>query len=142
MAENPPLHFVDPSSRSRAELARLGFSLGHHCEVYGHFCELAKHPPRRGLILVRDGDVMADGEGMGAVEAAMERLGALGVWLPLVAIGDAGQPGRIVAAIKAGALDYLVLPLDLGKLRLCLERIGEEAEAYGEANEGFHELLL
>lgn len=133
MAEKLPLHFVDPSSRARAELARFGFSLGHHCEVYGHVGELAKHPPRRGIILVHDSEGAVAGGGDDVIGTAMERLAALGVWLPLVAIGDGGRAAQIVAAIKAGALDYLVLPVDLAKLGHCLERIAAEAEAYAEA---------
>ena len=127
MSSKLTLHFIDPSSRSRAEFARLGFGLGHHCEVYGDFAELAKHPPRGGIILARDG------LGDASVRCMIARLGAIGVWLPLIAVEEVVHPNRIVEAIKAGALDYLALPLDEVRLDRCLERIAAEAEAYSDA---------
>jgi len=54
MTRKASLHFIDSCSRQRAELARVGFALGHHCEVYGDLSELAVHPPREGIIIARD----------------------------------------------------------------------------------------
>lgn len=54
MSSKPTLHFVDPSSRARAEFARLCFALGHHAEVYGDVSELAAHCPRDGIIVLHD----------------------------------------------------------------------------------------
>jgi len=127
MERKTPLHFVDGSSRVRAELARAGFALGHHCEVYGDLSELAIHPPRDGIIIARDN--APDG----GIAVTLERLSRFGIWLPLVAFDDEPRPGRIVEAIKAGALDYLSIPLDPDKFSLCLKRIVGEAEQFGMA---------
>ena len=127
MNRKPPLHFIDASSRHRAELARAGFALGHHSEVYGDLSELAVYPPREGIIIVRD----APEEG--GVAMVLERLGRLGIWLPVIAVDEAPRPGRIVEAIKAGALDYLALPLDTDRFARCLARIAAEAEVFGAA---------
>ena len=126
MTNKATLHFIDSSSQTRAELARAAFSLGHHAEVYGDISELSIHPPRSGIVVARDS--VEDG----GVAVTLERLGRLGIWLPLIAFADQPRPGRIVEAIKAGALDYLSLPLDSVKFERCLARIQSEAEVVGE----------
>ncbi|MFL0356029.1 response regulator transcription factor [Erythrobacter sp. GH1-10] len=127
MPSKSSLHFIDPSSRHRAELARVGFQLGHHSEVYGNLDELSVHPPRDGIIVARD--VMQEG----GIAGILDRLGRLGIWLPVIAVEEQPKPGRIVEAIKAGALDYLPLPLDPERFGLCLARIAKEAEVFGAA---------
>jgi len=125
MTRKASLHFIDSSSRHRAELARVGFSLGHHSEVYGDMSELSVHPPREGIIIARDTTEE------GGVATILERLSRLGIWLPLIAVDVQPRPGRIVEAIKAGALDYLSLPLDPERFSRCLTRIEKEAEVFG-----------
>ncbi|MEE4200296.1 response regulator transcription factor [Erythrobacter sp.] len=127
MTRKASLHFIDSDSRQRAELARVGFSLGHHSEVYGDISELSIHPPREGIIIARDQSAE------GGVSIILDRLCRLGIWLPLIAIEAEPRPGRIVAAIKAGALDYLSLPLDPSRFERCLARIEKEAESFGAA---------
>lgn len=127
MTRKASLHFIDSCSRQRAELARIGFALGHHSEVYGDLSELSVHPPRDGIIVARD---TAE---EGGVSVILERLSRLGIWLPLIAVDAQPRPGRIVEAIKAGALDYLSLPLDPDRFARCLARIEKEAEVFGAA---------
>ena len=127
MSRKATLHFIDSSSRHRAELARIGFALGHHSEVYGELSELSVHPPREGIIVARDSAEE------GGVAMILERLGRLGIWLPLIAVDTQPRPTRIVEAIKAGALDYLSLPLDPERFGRCLTRIAKEAEDFGES---------
>lgn len=127
MSRKASLHFIDASSRHRAELARIGFSLGHHSEVYGDLSELSMHPPREGIIVARD--TVEEG----GVSVILERLSRLGIWLPLIAFDAQPRPGRIVEAIKSGALDYLSLPLDPDRFARCLTRIEKEAEMFGQA---------
>jgi len=127
MSERQIIHFVEPDMRVRADLARATFALGHHAEVYADIEELADHPPRRGVVAVHDSG-MPDG-----VRDILDFLAGRGIWLPLVAMDEAPVTGNVVAAIKAGALDYLVLPLDEPRLAAMLERIGDEARAHAEA---------
>lgn len=124
MTRNATLHFIDSSSRHRAELARVGFQLGHHSEVYGDLSELSIHPPREGIIIARDSAEE------GGVAMILERLSRLGIWLPLIGMETQPRPTRIVEAIKAGALDYLSLPLDAERFSRCLSRIEHEAELF------------
>ena len=127
MNGKPTLHFIDSSSRSRAELARTGFGLGHHSEVYGGMSDFSVHPPRDGIIIARD----AVEEG--GVALVLERLSQLGVWLPVIAVDSQPRADRIVEAIKAGALDYLDLPLIPARFERSLDCIAGEAEIFGEA---------
>ena len=103
------------------------FGLGHHCEVYADTGELLAHPPSGGLVLARDN---AD---TGGVERVLGDMAARGLWLPVVASADDPRPTRVVQAIRAGALDYLRLPLQAERLGEALQRIGAEASAYAAA---------
>lgn len=127
MSRKASLHFIDSDSRHRAELARVGFTLGHHSEVYGNLSELSVLPPREGIIIARDTP------DEGGVSMILERLSRSGIWLPLIATDTEPRPGRIVEAIKAGALDYLSLPLETERFERCLARIEKEAEVFGAA---------
>lgn len=127
MELRPTLHFVHGSSRSRAELARLGYSLGHHAEVYSDCIELMARPPEQGVVIALD-----DPE-LGGVNRILRALAVQGIWLPLVAMAQEPSPHRIVAAVKAGALDYLTLPLGGELLTSSLKEITEEARAHTEA---------
>ena len=121
------LHFIDPSTRIRAELSRIGYELGHHAEAYGDVDELIERLPQGGLIIARDDPAS------GGIATMLELLAAAGVWLPVIATDHDPDIQRTVAAIKAGALDYLALPLDRENFARTLSRIEEEARAHGEA---------
>ena len=122
-----PLHFVDPDSRLRAELARTALALGHHAEVYADLDELLEHRPASGIVVIRQAT------GTGVVAKAIDRLVRSGVWLPIIAIGNDPGVGDVVAAIKAGALDYLSLPLEENALRHSLRRVAQEVEAHTQS---------
>jgi two-component system response regulator FixJ len=118
---NMPLHFVESDTQTRAEIVRVGMSLGHHCELYSDLSELAAHPPRSGVIVVRDCPEH------GGIDLIMNRLMTLGISLPVVAMDENPSATRVVDAVKAGALDYLALPLKPERLSNCLSRISREA---------------
>ena len=121
------LHIVGGSSRSRAEQAHLGFGLGHHCEIYGSIAELTEHPPEQGIVLAFDDP--ADG----GVARVLRALAVIGRWLPVVGTSFDPRPTCVVEAIKAGALDYIRLPLEEERLVSAITRIAGEADAYAEA---------
>ncbi|TCJ39449.1 response regulator transcription factor [Parafrankia sp. BMG5.11] len=127
MNERHIIHFVEPDTRLRADLARVTFAAGHHAEVYAALAELADHPPQRGIIVLRDD---ADAS---TVRERLDLLAGRGLWLPAVVMGVQPTTDRIVAAIKAGALDYLPLPLVPARLEAMLANIGDEAHAHAEA---------
>lgn len=129
MEQRQTLHFIHGSSRVRAELSRASFDLGHHAEVYGSTGEFAQRPPSSGIVLVHDCDAV-----MG-VSALMQELGEHETWLPCVAMYERPTPGRIVGAIRSGALDYLSLPIDADGLQGMISRVSEDAAAHGEARQ-------
>lgn len=123
---SPPLHIVDPSSRVRAEMSGLAFDLGYHAEVYSGVDELLVHAPKRGFIIARD-DPAAGGFAL-----LMRQLAEGGVWLPVIATSDSPRADAIVLAMKAGAIDYLPIPLAPQRLDDALNRLGTEAAAFVE----------
>ena len=127
MDRKTTLHIVDRSTRSCAELSRIVFDLGHHAEVYGEICELVDRPLSDGILLLRDDPAFY------GLQSVIEQLVAHDVWLPVLAMDTAPETGRVVDAIKAGALDYLSLPLDADYLARVLANIAGEAEAYASA---------
>jgi len=123
----PNIHIVDYDAKSRAEQARTFFTIGWHAEVYGDLAELVRFGPDRGIVLLRDGL-----HGLNAAEA-VEVLTDRGVWLPVILTAPEPRVRDIVAAIKAGALDYLPLPLDSEWLALRLAKVSAEAGEQAEA---------
>lgn len=121
LTERVTLHLIELDTYLRAECARVAHSMGHHCELYSDLSELAAYPPRSGLILVRD-DLA-----FGGLSTVMKRLLDLGIWLPVLAMDVNPTPGQVVDAIKAGALDFLVLPLEEKRLAASIERVSSEA---------------
>ncbi|HLT00994.1 MAG TPA: LuxR C-terminal-related transcriptional regulator [Geminicoccaceae bacterium] len=119
------LHIVGGDSRARAEQARVAFALGHHAEVYDEVAELLARPPRSGIILAAD-------EGPDPAGELIERLGEHNIWLPVVLVSAQPQIERVVAAIKAGALHYLPLPLEMGTFARRLGAILDEAGQHAE----------
>jgi two-component system, LuxR family, response regulator FixJ len=120
------LHFIGGESRARAEQARIAFALGHHAEVYSELDELFERPPFEGIVIAAD-----DGPAH-TVEDLIGQLGERGIWLPVVIAAAQPAVERVVAAIKAGALDFLELPLEMGSFARRLEAIVADAGHYAE----------
>jgi FixJ family two-component response regulator len=116
------LHFVEPDIQVRSELFKVGADFGYHCEIYADYSELAAYPPRSGVIFIRDCHEV------GGIDFALDHLAKLGIWLPVVAMDYQPSATKVVEAIKNGALDYLVLPLQPARLESCLSRIGAELQ--------------
>ena len=105
MEQQITFHIVGGTSRDRAEQARFIYARGIHAELYADVAELIHRSPQAGLILVGS-DMVARG-----LACVAEELGVAGIWLPLVATSEAPQVHEIVQAMKEGAFDYLVLPI-------------------------------
>jgi FixJ family two-component response regulator len=74
-----------------------------------------------GIIILRDHPAIG-----GGIVAAMKQLEELGIWLSVVVAGEAADPGAIVEAIKAGALDYIPIPVDPTLLHVSLTKVCAE----------------
>jgi two-component system response regulator FixJ len=127
MEQRITLHIVGGTSRTRAEQARLAFSLDHHAEVYSDLDELLDRPPRNGVIIACE-DVLEIG-----IRPLLERLGEAGICLPLVAASIEPGVEDVVGAIQAGALDYLQLPLTTDELERMLAHFHSDAGRHAEA---------
>ena len=96
-----------PGPNNRA----LSCPLGHHAEVYADLVELIDRPPQAGVIIASEG-VLENG-----VAALLDRAGRVQAsgcrWSP-----PNPNPAwiEVVEAIKAGALDFLQLPLDRDRI--------------------------
>ena len=120
------LHIICGDSRSRAEQARIAFALGQHAEVYAELDEFIERLPSEGLV------VAADDGSEDSAERLIQTLADNGIWLPVVLTAADPAIERVVAAIKAGALDYLALPLEMGSLARRLDSILAEAGQHAE----------
>jgi two-component system response regulator FixJ len=120
------LHVVAENSRLRAEVARLAFALGHHAEVYSDLDELLDRAPSEGIVIGVDEDERATAHDL------LSGLAERGLWLPVVMVSPDPKLEQVVAAIKAGALDFLRLPLEMGtfarRLTGILAEAGQTAE--------------
>ena len=74
-----------------------------------------------------------DGEAPDRVTRMLDRLADRGIWLPLVVMAENPSTTRVVSAIKSGALDYLPLPVEPGRLAAMVDRVSDEARAHAEA---------
>ena len=119
--ERTHLHIVGGTSRSRAEQARTAFALGHHAEVYSELDELVERTPGEGIILAAHDTVTGGSAGL------VRRLGGAGVSLPVVITADSFTINDVVDAITDGAMDCLVLPLEMNTLARRLQRVSAAA---------------
>ncbi|WP_369026923.1 response regulator transcription factor [Qipengyuania sp. RANM35] len=127
MEKKQELHVVGGTSRSRAEQATLAFDLGYHCEVYSDETEFLLYNPRDGIVLAYDNP------DRGGVARFLRVLAQRGIWLPVIGTYPSPRPRNVVDAVKAGALDYLSLPLRKERLGDAIVRINSEAGAFADA---------
>lgn len=127
MEQRIKLHIVGGDSRLRAEQSRLAFGLGHHAEVYSDMAELIDAQPSEGVIIACEG-VLACG-----MDRLLDRLGEAGICLPVIAASLAPDVDDVVQAIRAGALDYLRLPLTEAEFVRMVAHVVADAGRHGEA---------
>jgi FixJ family two-component response regulator len=116
---------VDGDVRRRAAISHYLAGRGIHVEPFEAVAELDGHWPGQGLILVHDED--------GAVPLLTGHLVRSGNWLPVIAFREQPEPRQIVAAILAGAVDYVAWPFDDGAFTATLDEAQERAESVGSA---------
>ncbi|MEG4127027.1 LuxR C-terminal-related transcriptional regulator [Microcoleus sp. Pol14D5] len=116
------LHYVGDDSQERAHFAQTALLVGHHCELYDSIDEIAVHKPYRGIIFLRDEPKH------GGIQGLIKHLEREAIWLPVIAVGKMTDPQEIVSAVKAGALDFIILPVEADRLARCLTHNAVEAE--------------
>ncbi len=119
------VHVLADEAQQRAAMARLIFAAGHHAEVYNDIEELVKHHPTSGFVFVHEANSLG-------APVVCRALAKNALWLPIIGFGAQIDPSRIVAGMKAGAMDYLVGSISSGILTAKLESCAKEAEAIAE----------
>jgi two-component system response regulator FixJ len=119
------VHVIAHEAQQRAMMARLIFALGHHAEVYSDVNEMIEHSPAEGIVLVHEYGQF------GAVDVC-QSLTAHGLWLPVIGFGVEVDACRIVAGVKAGALDYIVGQMTADVVLAKLQQCAEEAPSISE----------
>ncbi|MDP3551152.1 MAG: LuxR C-terminal-related transcriptional regulator [Novosphingobium sp.] len=114
------VHVVADEAQQRAAMARMIFAAGHHAEVYNDAEELVAHRPTGGIVLVHESGKL----GASAVCQALTRNAS---WLPVIGFGAEVDASRIVAGMKAGAMDYFVGPVCTGTMIAKLNECAKEA---------------
>ena len=127
MDQSLVIHFLGGADRFRAEGAHKAFLLGYHAEVYETVDELVERPPRAGLVIAYDD------ASIGGAPEILARLGSAGIWVPLVAVHEEPKVESAVAAIKAGALDYVGLPLAEEQIQQVVAAAAGEIETHADA---------
>jgi RNA polymerase sigma factor (sigma-70 family) len=95
--------------------------------VYGDSREFLQRIPEGGIVLV------FDDHGTDGAVRLLHSLSEQRVWLPVVATSFDPSTPAIVAAMKAGALDYLQLPLEEQRFLATIHSIALQAEVMTEA---------
>lgn len=105
---------VESNSRLRAQISYQLTAEGFRVEPYESAKELTQRWPSDGILLVGDnGRELAD---------LFEHMAMCGEGLPLIAYAQNPQLARVVDCIADGAVDYVSLPLDHGKVLALLAR--------------------
>lgn len=120
MLDRTTVHIVDDDPLARTATFRACRELGIHAEVYDDHLELSAYRPVTGVVLLRH-------DKRNPVEERVRFLADHDVWLPVVATGLEPEVTDVVAALKAGAVDFLVLPLSPERDRERIIRVIEDA---------------
>lgn len=126
MSNHATVHIVEPDQNLRTSLFKACRQLAFHAEIYEDVEELVGYAPGSGVILLADTVAVP-------IAPRLRYLAERLVWLPVVATGVAPAVPQIVAALKAGALDYLPLPIDPVAHGDAVRRVIEEAARQSDA---------
>ena len=125
MVNEYSLVLVDGDFRRRAAISHLLAGTPIHVEPFESPAELTVRWPRAGLLLVHD-----EGAAVAGLLAHMSRSGQ---WLPVIAFDEPPQTRRVVAAVLAGAIDYIGWPFARDAMLAVIAEAQDKAESVGHA---------
>lgn len=115
------IHVIAEETCQSAEMAQNIRGAGWHAECYKDVQDFLKHCPNEGIVLAHEA-------GACGAAAVCEALAGHGVWLPVIGFGATVEAERIIAGMKAGAMDYLIGPFvparTSARLQECVEVAG------------------
>ena len=124
MEARAPLLLIDEDVRRRARISHLLSVSGIHVEPFESHHEIAGRWARAEFVLAHDAD--------NAILEISASIAGTGQWLPVIAFSENAEPDRIVSAILAGAVDYVVWPFAPEAFATMLERARERAGELGQ----------
>lgn len=123
MRHSEVLILIDSNMRRRAGISHFLSGSGIHVEPFEDLRELDRRWPRDGVVLAED-----NGE---TIARLIERMGAEGNWVPVIAFGEAPGTNQVVQAVMNGAIDYLEWPFGEAEVRAALAVAEESRNAMG-----------
>jgi FixJ family two-component response regulator len=117
------VHLVEEAERERDPLRRLIESLGVGVEAFGSLAERAEHGPDSCNCMLWSLDGPRSGS---EFDALLEEIGE---GTPVVLLGPAPALSLVTRALKAGAVDVLRIPVDVGELRRVLDEGFERSDS-------------
>ena len=118
MTDRPTVFVVDDDHSVRRSLARLLRSVGYEAEGFSSAADFLAHLPRGGPACVLIDVRMPDISGFDLFRQLQQRCPGL----PVVFITGHGDTAMAERALKAGASDFLVKPVDESLLLAAVEQ--------------------
>ncbi|NML96308.1 response regulator transcription factor [Novosphingobium olei] len=116
LAQNSRIHIISDDASTRASIFRILTSCSYTCEIYASIDELIVYRPSGGIALVVETTI-------GQFSIAKMRLREAGLALGAVACSENPSVAAVVAAMKAGAIDYLTLPIEPDAARIIISHV-------------------
>lgn len=119
------IHVIAEEAWQSAEMAQKIRASGWDAESYKDVHEFLKHCPNEGIVLAHEA-------GACGAAAVCHALAQDGVWLPVIGFGETVEAERIIAGMKAGAMDYLIGPFFSARISAKLQECAEAAGAISQ----------
>jgi FixJ family two-component response regulator len=118
------VNVIDFDIRRRARISHVLNARDAHVEIYDDVAELARDGRLSGLIFMSDEPAGTVASKIRHVRAATQAIH------PVIGYSEDPQPQHVVAAVRAGAIDYLRWPFDERQLDGVLERLASGRDRF------------
>ncbi len=122
MVKKAQIHLIETDARLRAQVARLAFNAGFHCEIYEDVQELLSNVPAGGIVLLHDRGPRS------TLPELIHQLALSGHWCPFIGFCDNPSVDLVVQAMRGGALSFIGTPTEASGLTDAVASIAVEAE--------------
>lgn len=123
MTPSTTLYLIDTDTHRRASICHALAQSGSYIEPFENIGEIKTHWPRRGVILVEDGNRH--------ISDLLEFMADHNRWLPIIAFSAHPSPQRVAQAILDGALGYVEWPSTVEDIAAAVSSAEKNAELLG-----------